>query len=276
MTSFEKNELISVIMGVKYTRADTGLLERAVGSILRQTHTELELIICERDSVNKAKDYLRRISAEDGRVKLIDGSAAGSLSAQLNLCLTGARGDWIARMDDDDFSHPDRFEKQLRFLKEHKDVAFVGSCVEFEQDGAHIGRGVFPPFPQPKDFLFSQPFIHPAVMFRAEALKAVSGYSELSRCRRCEDFDLFMRLYNNGFRGANMQDILFDYTLPPHGVTTRNFKDRTNEMKTRFACFKECGMLPKALPYVVKPILVWLIPPKVLAELKRKRNIKNG
>lgn len=270
----ESSELISAVMGVRYRRSSPEPLLLAVESILRQTHSELELIICERDSTEQARAALREISARDDRVIVLDGSAARSFSEQLNICLKAARGKWIARMDDDDFSHPQRFEKQLAFLREHDDIAFVGCNCELVQDGNIIGVQKFPEYPEQRDFLFNQPFIHPSVMFRREALDAVSGYSELKRCNRCEDFDLFMRLYLKGYRGANLQTPYFTYTLPANGVTTRNFTDRVNEMKTRFVCFRRCGMLPKALPYVVKPLVVWLLPRRLLAAMKRKRNLK--
>ena len=100
------NDIISVIMGVKYRRSSTDLLKRAVDSVLCQSHKDLELIICEKDSFDPARELLKKYASEDKRVRLIDGSRADSFSEQLNLCLAEAKGDWIARMDDDDYSYP--------------------------------------------------------------------------------------------------------------------------------------------------------------------------
>lgn len=276
MPTSKYDELISVVMGVRYQRPSIDLLIRAVNSILQQTYSELEIIICERDSVKEAKNYLLQLSQQEPRIKLIDGSLASSFSEQLNICIENAHGNWIARMDDDDYSHPNRLEKQLNFLKEHEDIAFVGCNSKLMQDGEVIGIQTSPEYPETNDFLFNQPFIHPSVMFRRDALKLVEGYSNIMRCNRCEDFDLFMRLYRNGFRGANLQTPYFTYTLPERGITTRSMSDRVNEMKTRFVCFRECKMFPKAIPYVIKPIVVGFLPKKLLARLKRKRNVKNG
>ena len=261
-------DLISVIMGVKYQRESTALLERAVQSILDQTYSNIEFLICERDSTEGAKEYLYNIERSNKIVKIIDGSMAKSFSEQLNMCLREAKGSWIARMDDDDYSHTDRFKKQLEYLKSNSDISFVGCNAELFLDGKKIGTRHFPEEPEVKDFLFSMPFIHPAIIFKSSALKAVNGYSEKNRCERCEDYDLLLRMYEKGMRGANIQMELFSYSLPPKGIDTRSFRDRVNETRTRIVRFKSLGILPRNLHYALKPIAVWLIPKKLLAKIK--------
>lgn len=263
-------EFISVAMGIRYSRDDTSLLERSINSILAQSYTKFEFLICEKDSTIAAKKYLKEIARKDTRIKLIDGEKTSSFSEQLNMCLKAAKGDFIARMDDDDFSAPERFERQLEYLKHHDKIAFVGSNVKLFQDGKVIGTRTFPEFPKTKDFLFNMPFVHPSLMFRKSALQAVEGYSELPRCERCEDYDLLLRMYEKGIYGANLQQELFTYSLPPNGITTRNFHDRLNESKTRFARFAALGLMPRALPYAIKPLIVWAVPKRILAIIKEK------
>lgn len=262
-------------MGIKYCRSELDTLRTSINSILAQTYTEFELIICERGSSEQARSLLKDYQNADSRVVLIDGSDTCSFSEQLNRCLEHAKGEWIARMDDDDYSYPDRFACQLAYLREHDDISFVGCCVKLVQDGCDEGIQRFPEKPQVHDFLFSMPYIHPALMFRKQVLEAVSGYSTLPRCERCEDYDLLLRLYENGFSGANLQDVLFAYTLPHNGFSTRSMKDRINEFKTRLARFKALKLLPGALPYAVKPLVVGMIPARLLRYLK-KRNRKSG
>lgn len=261
-------DLISVIMGVKYRRDSTDLLKRSVDSVLMQTYRNFEFLICERESTEDAKKYLYKISLSDKRVKIIDGSNAKSFSEQLNMCLSEAKGKWIARMDDDDYSHRNRFEKQLAYFENNADAAFVGCNAELFQDGKKVGIKRFPEKPEIKDFLFSMPFIHPTIIFKSSALKAVNGYSEESRCERCEDYDLLLRMYEKGMRGANIQTELFDYSLPPKGINTRSFRDRINETRTRIVRFKALGILPRNLHYALKPIAVWFIPKRLLAKIK--------
>lgn len=267
--------LISVIMGVRYLRPELNTLRRSVDSILAQTYSDFELVICERGSTEQAKALLAEYAMRDSRIRLISGEETGSFSEQLNVCLKESYGAWIARMDDDDFSFPERFEKQIEYLRSH-DAAFVGCNVRLVQDGADAGVQCFPETPQARDFLFSMPFIHPALMFRRDVLENVGGYSALPRCERCEDYDLLMRLYEKGYYGANLQEFLFAYSLPHNGISTRNFRDRTNEVRTRWTRFAALGLFPLALPYAIKPWIIWLLPQKMLKRLKEKRAAKSS
>lgn len=271
MNNTQKKILVSVIMGIRYQRESTALLKRALDSILNQTYFNIEIIICERESNPFAKSCLEGYASQDKRILLIDGSKASSFSEQLNLCLYASKGEYIARMDDDDYSFPERLKCQVDFLDKNKKFAFVGCQALLVQDGKEIGRTDFPDEPDVKDFFFTQPFIHPSLVFRREALEKVGGYSEIPRCDRCEDYDLLLRLYENGLCGCNIRRSLFSYTVPPKGITNRGFHDRINEAWTRYVRFKELGLLPRALPYVIKPIAVWVIPKKLLARLKNKR-----
>ena len=137
-------DTISVIMGIKYCRPELDTLRRSLDSILAQTYAEFELLICERGSSHLAKELLADYASRDPRVRVIDGSGAGSFSEQLNICLGQSRGAWIARMDDDDYSEPERFEKQLAYLRTHGGTAFVGCNVRLIQDGGDVGAQCFP------------------------------------------------------------------------------------------------------------------------------------
>lgn len=267
-TPDEKQPLISVCMGVRYQRENFFLLERSIRSIQAQTYSNWELLICERDSAPTARKRLEEFVREDPRIRLIDGTGTTGLPGQLNRCLAQAKGDWIARMDDDDFSYPQRFIMQMDCLWENPQVAFVGCVANLERAGKPVGIRRLPTRPEVKDFLFVQPFLHPTLIFRREALEAVGGYCEEPRCLGCEDYDLLLRLYEAGYLGENMQEPLFTYTLPPIGSKKRTMALRWNEVKTRYARFRALGLLPRALPYVVKPIAVGLLPEKLLAALK--------
>lgn len=264
--------LISVLMGVYYRSQDTSLLERSIRSILYQSLEHLELLICDDGSHPKASALLEQYAAEDERVRLIRTGSAYALPCKLNLCLRSARGSWIARMDDDDYSHPQRLEKQLDYLRENQDVAFVGCNVNLSCDGRLVGTRHFPERPAVRDFYFVQPFIHPALLFRKEALDAVNGYCEDKRCILCEDYDLLLRLYGAGYQGANLQECLLDYTIPKSAKGKRNMSHRWNEAVTRYRRFGELGLLPQALPYVMKPLIVGMIPEALLQKLKNRRD----
>lgn len=262
--------LISVLMGIYYRRDDVKLLQRSIRSILSQTHTRLELLICDDGSTDTAQRIISQIAQSDKRVRLVRRGSLFSLPEKLNACLKSAGGPLIARMDDDDFSHPDRFEKQAAYLERHPEIDFAGSSVRLVQQDRIIGIRQLPARPEVRDFLFVQPYVHPALMFRREALLMAGGYSEDKHCRKCEDYDLLLRLYEHGFHGANLQECLLDYTVPATAKGSRTMRDRWNEAVTRRRRFQKSGLLPKAWPYVLKPLVVGLLPETVLRRMKNK------
>ncbi len=264
--------LISVAMGVFYQRADLSFLENAITSILSQSMDDFELLICyNEDSTESASALLKQYAVKDGRIKLIFGKHKKALSEKLNACLAEARGKFVARMDDDDFSYPNRFEKQIAFLNTYSNISFVGCNVALVRDGTSIGKRSFPEYPTVQDFYITQPYIHPALIFRREVLEAVGGYSERKSCVLCEDYDLLLRLYKKGFYGANLQEILLNYTVPVTAKGNRNMKHRWNESVVRWQRFYELGVLPGAIPYVIKPLAVGLLSESILAEIKKRR-----
>ena len=246
-------------MGVLYKSENIALLKRSVESMLAQSIKEIEFLICYKELSKAAQKYLLEISKQDQRVILIDGHRCNHLGGQLNLCISKAKGEFIARMDDDDFSYPDRLKKQLEFLKKRHEIQFVGCNVKLVCEGKEIGARELPAYPGVKDFLFTQPYVHPTMMFRKTVLEKVGGYSDNKNQEGCEDYDLFLRLYEQGLYGANLGEMLLDYTIPLNEKNKRTMRWRLNEVKTRFARFKALGLLPRAVFYVVKPVAVGLV-----------------
>lgn len=265
---------ISVLMGVYYHRPDIQLLERSVKSVLEQTVKDIELLICDDGSIEEAVAYVDKLAKDDCRVHVVREGTLYSLPEKLNACLNKAKGKWIARMDDDDLSYPERFEKQIRFLGDHPEVAFLGCWANLLRSKELVGVRKLPEFPTVRDFYFTQPFLHPTLIFRREAIEAVGGYSEEKCCRLCEDYDLLLRLYQAGYQGANLPEVLFEYTLPASAKGNRRMIHRWNETVTRFRRFSALHLLPRALPWVMKPLVVGLLPEKALCYLKQRR--KNG
>ena len=256
--------LVSVAMGVLYRRDNLDYLKRSVSSILNQTYRNFECLICDDGSTFKAKRYLDECSRLDKRIILIRPEVKFDLASKLNACLREARGKYIARMDDDDYSQPERFRRQVDLLSTETSIAFVGSNVTLNRSGVACGERRFPEYPKVRDFYMTQPYIHPTLMFRKEALESVNGYSEDKRQVLCEDYDLLLRLYAQGYQGMNIQENLLEYTIPASGRSNRRMCHRWNETVTRWQRFRETGELPRALPFVVKPLAVGLIPKKVL------------
>lgn len=265
---------ISVLMGVYYQSSDTTGLQRSMASILAQTYTNFEFLICDDGSSGIAKALVTKFAQTDPRIRLVRRGNLIKLPEKLNACLREATGAYIARMDDDDYAHTDRFEKQMGFLSKNRNIDFVGCNVNLCCAGEMIGLRKLPEHPTIRDFLFVQPYIHPTLIFRREALDTVGGYSEDKYCVLCEDYDLLLRLYEQGYSGANLQDFLFDYSIPATARGGRKMAARWNEAVTRYRHFHRLHLLPKAWPYVIKPLAVGALPENILRLVKRRWTIR--
>ena len=265
----EHNPSVSVAMGICYRRDDLGLLHRSISSILNQTYSDFELLICDDGSTLDAVNVIESYAMKDRRIKLIRSGDCLDLAPKLNACIRNSNGEFIARMADDDYSVPERFGKQIEFLKEHKDIAFVGCDVRIYRDGEIVGERKLPEYPTVSDFFIVQPFIHPTLLFRKNALTDIGGYSEDRHQILCEDYDLLLRLYKNGYKGANMKDELLDYTVPQSAKDNRKMSHRWNETVTRMSRFRELGVLPYAFPFILKPLVVAFVPEPILARIKK-------
>lgn len=266
-----KEPLISVIMGVQYRKNDTNALKKAVLSVLNQTYSNFEFLICESGSTKEACELLDALSLADERIRLIDGSGAYMLTQKLNRCLWVARGEWIARMDDDDVSYPNRFDCQLDYLRRTKNLSGVGTWVREIGGNKNCVRKL-PEEPSFDDFRVRFPFIHPTLMIRRSDLVAVGGYSESYLQVGCDDYELLARMYRMGFKFGNVPEVLFDYSIISSQIENRPYKLFWNEFRTRMKCFGEAGKLPEWIIWAIKPLIVGLIPRQLLYRLKCLKN----
>lgn len=270
MESEEKKISVSVAMGV-YNPEDISALKQAVDSVLNQTLRELELIIYDDGSCAESAEELRHIAELDGRVRLLRGEENRGLAYALNVCIREAKGEYIARMDADDVSAPERLREQKKFLDTHGDYAFVGTAAKlFDVQGVWGERRMVSQ-PGTKEFLKYSPYIHPTVMFRKNVLTEAGGYLDSEDTRRCEDYELFMRLYCKQQYGYNIDKVLFSYREDRTWYDKRRLCQRMAELKIRYQGFRAMGILnPKTMIYVAKPVLMVLLPRPVRRYLRRK------
>lgn len=261
---------ISVIMGV-YNCKSYGSLKKSVDSIINQTFKDWEFIICNDGSTNNTLKMLNEMEALDERIKIVSYKKNRGLAYALNYCIKHSTGDFIARQDDnDDISTPERLEKEIEFLNENLEYDFVASnCLIFDENGIYDGlkhREII----KKNDFLWNSPFIHPTVMFRRKALKLVGGYRIAKETKRCEDYDLFMRMYARGLKGYNIQENLYHYKVVINkNKKYRPMKDRIDEAIVRYKGFKAMGILIIGIPFIIKPLLIGLIPARLFAYIKK-------
>lgn len=267
MKSYKKK--VSVIMGV-YNQWDEQALLDAVNSILEQTLKDLEFIIYDDGSDEKAAQYIRGLANLDERIVLIGKEENHGLAFSLNECIHKAQGEYIARMDADDISLPTRLEKQVEFLEQHHEYMWCGcNSVLFDEEGIH-GVRKMPEIPQPQDYLKFSPYIHPSVMYRAKIFDVMDGYNVSRETLRCEDYEIFMRFQQAGYRGYNLQEYLFKYRENKDSFQRRSMTARMNESRLRYRNFKEMGLLwPTGWVQVLRPVIAGFVPHRLLMWAKR-------
>lgn len=198
-------ELISVLMP---TYNVENFIRQAVGSILNQTWNNFEFIIVDDCSQDRTYEILSEYADKDSRIKLYRNDTNSKICKTLNRALAHASGKYIVRMDGDDVSSPDRFEKLYRYLQVHPDVDLVGSnTIAIDENGVELGR---------KDYLLHNKAIQignrymPAIahiwMARRKVYDQLNGYRDIPYA---EDFDFLLRGTIKGFHYANVDEYLY-------------------------------------------------------------------
>lgn len=200
-----------------YQKENPEYLRAAVESVLGQTVPPEEVVLVCDGPLTEALD---RVIAEYERheiaFRVVRLPENGGLGKALNEGLKYCSCEWIARMDTDDLSTPDRCEKQLKFLEQHPEVdAMSGTIAEFQGealDGKSAEKEVlsYKTVPKTQDEISAyikqrNPINHPCVMFRKSRVESAGGYQ---LCPYFEDYDLWVRMYKEHAVFANLPDTL--------------------------------------------------------------------
>ena len=230
---------ISVIMPAynaeKYIR-------EAIDSILAQTFTDFEFIIIDDGS----KDYTTAIvqSYSDSRIRFYQNERNVGVAATLNRGLDLAQGEYIARMDADDISLPERFEKQKAYLDTYNKIAVCGTSVTMFCDKKVLGTRTLSATPQKmkENLFFSCGLAHPSVMMRSLVIHDLGGYD--LEFNGMEDYELWCRVSEN-YNIISLPDILLRYRIHDGQVTkhpTSQYFEQLRRLKNRQV--SQLGVLP--------------------------------
>ena len=217
----------SVLMTV-YKKDSPEFFLQSVESMLNQTvKTNDFVLVCDGDLTEELETAIRKAFIGNevilNLVRLPQNVGLGqALHDGLPLC----KNEWVARMDDDDIAHPDRCETELRFIEEHPGFSIVGSYVnEFDVDPTSPLRVKVVPTNNDEINKFSRrrnPFNHSTVMIRRDDIIKAGNYSTM---RTNQDVDTWVRVLNNGFKGANIGRPLVDFRFD------KNTYERRKEWK---------------------------------------------
>lgn len=264
------NKKVSIIMGV-YNCQDT--LSEAIKSILAQTYANWELIMCDDGSIdNSATVAQSYVNQYPNKIKLLKNEKNKGLNYTLNRCLLDVSGVYIARMDGDDVCDKFRFEKEVECLENNPDIALVSCCMELYDENGVFGTIKYKENPQLKDFLKTSQFCHAGCMMRTDVLKQLGGYSESDKFLRVEDYELWVRMYLAGYKGYNLQEVLYSMRDDRNAFKRRTLKNRVNESRVIVKVCKEGKMPFWKYIYAIVPIIKWCVPGFLYKLLHKKRN----
>ena len=262
---------VSIIMGVFNSQSEKKL-RNSIESILNQTFKNFEFIICDDCSTKEfVKNILDYYAQKDNRIVYIKNNENKGLAFSLNHCLKYAKGEYIARQDDDDISLPNRIEEEVKILDKNYNISIVGCNMWLYDDNGIYGKTNLIELPQKENLLYGCPFAHPTIMLRKKALDIVGNYSIDPIIRRIEDYDLYFKLLFNGLWGINLNSKLYIYSEDYYTLQKQKFKYRIDEFKLRKKWFKKLKMFPRGIAYLFKPVISGLIPNKIRFYLKRKK-----
>ena len=204
---------ISVIMPVYNTKGE--YLKEAIESILNQTFQDFEFLIIDDGSDRETAYILQQYANYDTRIRIINKGHNG-LSKALNIGIENAKGEYIARMDSDDISLPDRFAEQIKYFDRHSEISVLGTWIETFPRTKIIKH---PANPKYIDFLCGCVIAHPSVMFRKKDLGKYNLNYSLDYA--CEDYELWSRAIKY-LNFANLQHVLLRYRMHNENLSTHS------------------------------------------------------
>lgn len=220
--------LVSVVMGCynseKYIR-------ESIDSILSQTIHDIEFIIIDDCSKDDTVSIIQ--SYKDKRIRLILNKENRGLGYNLNYGLKISNGKYIARMDADDISLPNRFEEQIKYLEKNREVVCVGTWSK-KIGEINIFTKLFSPYIKTKcDYemlkalvLFGTPMMHPSVMFNGDIIrKEHINYDP--EYRKAQDYELWSRIIWQ-YRLANIPKVLLHYRYSQDQASNKNRSEQVS------------------------------------------------
>ncbi|WP_270490760.1 glycosyltransferase [Holdemanella porci] len=243
--------MISVIMSTY--KEDERLLRESIESILNQTYRDFEyIIILDYPNNDVHKSVIEEYALKDDRIHFYINEKNMGLTDSLNRGLSLCHGEYIARMDADDISLPDRLERQMKYLeKNHYDL--IGGITEMINENGSLLYSIksVPTDPKKinKALRYSQCIAHPTWLGRKEVFEKNAGYRHMPLC---EDYDFTLRAVLNGFVISNLNEPVLKYRMTSNSISRSNLFEQylymsyiTNEYKN-----KRVASVDKAYAYV--------------------------
>lgn len=225
--------LVSILMPVFKTAP---YLREAMDSMLAQTFKDFELIVLNDCSPDNAEEILD--AYDDPRIVRYKGEKNVGLSNVLNVGIGMARGKYIARMDSDDISLPQRLQVQVDYLEKHPDVDLVS--VGMRLFGAKEGTWIREINPEKVkiEAMFHSPVLHASSVWRKDAFEK-QGLRFRQEMVPAEDYDLWTRAMLKGLKLVNLPEVLYEYRIHEAQATVQTDKTAAKSREVQMAYLQE-------------------------------------
>lgn len=259
---------VSVIMSV-YN--EEKYLEESVKSILSQTFKNFEFVLVDDASTDESLEIIRRFARKDKRIKILSNKKRLGLTKSLNKALrqlppkADRQVEYIARMDVDDISLPNRLKEQSEYLDSHPQIAVLGSwAILIDENGNKLKVKETPTSYKKihRNVIAANPFIHPTLMFRRSVLEEVGYYDE--SFSYAQDYELILRILKS-YKGVNIAKSLLLYRVgEKKSISIKKLKEQEwASLRARLKALTELGYPFWQAIYLIKPFLSFLIPSKI-------------
>jgi glycosyltransferase involved in cell wall biosynthesis len=245
--------MISVHM-TTFRRLGSGLLRRAVETVLAQTYADFELVICDDASFDGTSDYLRDVAEHDPRVKIVRNPRnVNSVAISLGRCLKASDPErpYVTWMFDDCTLQPHAFETLLARMDDSLDFVFGVTRVH-NADGSVLLVGNKAPAEIRAGVAGSSILVpNGGILFRRDVFDRVGWYDANIVLRRSCDWDLFRRAISSGCAFDVIHDVLMDEFGGLQGDSLRNSFTTTFELMAKFARLRDAARFDLSLDAVL-------------------------
>ncbi|HEY0979830.1 MAG TPA: glycosyltransferase [Candidatus Paceibacterota bacterium] len=216
------NPIISIILP---TYNGSQSITRAITSILNQEYQNWELLVVSDGSTDETKSIVAKFSETDQRIVLIENTDNKGIQKSLNEGLLQARGEYIARIDDDDeWVDCMKLSAQISFFENHTDHLLLGTnAMVVDKDGTVLSVNKMPSTDTAirSSMLSKNCFLHSTILVKKSAIEKVGGYSEEKQYLHAEDYELWLRIGAIG-KMANLSMLSTNLTAHNNSLTSRN------------------------------------------------------
>ncbi len=268
--------IVSVVMSVYNAER---YLRKSVESILNQAFKDFEFIIINDGSTDSSPKIIDEYAISDKRIVVIKNPSNLGLSRSLNIALENTKGDFVARMDADDISLPERLERQVGFLKENSSYGLIGSAyIEINDKGDIIGNQRIEFLETDEDIkkriVGFNPFLHSGVMFKKEVQNCIGFYND--KFKYAQDYEFWIRIMTR-YKVRNLPEVLLHKRYSNSMISVNKEKtQRFYAVKAKIRAIKLLNMPFGKSVYLLSDLMFLMLPKSIIniiRAIKRQKNI---